>query len=202
MTMPKLPRKGVGYQCLSETEGSLSAIMAGLGLKPLSRKGERKIRERLGLALAHWEDPNAAVQIKVVARQLNGHAKRLDDVASIAKITRGGIVTSQALAVGTQLVERLAKEPAIGSAEAHAYLDEFCVRAGVIATACRAAATALSLTKGRSGRAKYYWYEEFTSVLVEICDKNRIKPDLGTDRISGEPTGRLAMIERAPNLAQ
>jgi len=60
--MAKLPRTGIAYQCLDEREVTLAEIVVGLGLKPLSKKAEREIRNRLGFALATWDEPYAVLQ--------------------------------------------------------------------------------------------------------------------------------------------
>ena len=86
--MAKLPRSGVGYQCLYEYDCTLSEVMASLGLKPLSKKAERKIRQQLGLALGKWEEPYTEVEVEDVVSSLNAHAKRLDKLAPLAASRR------------------------------------------------------------------------------------------------------------------
>ena len=133
--MAKLPRTGVAYQCLSECDSTLAEIVAGLGLKPLSKKTEREIRNRLGFALAKWEEPNTALQIKDVVSSLNAHAKRFDEIAPLGTITRTGFAREPDIAVSGQVVQVLMSNSAIGSLEAaHEYLRDFCLRAGVIAS--------------------------------------------------------------------
>jgi len=193
--MAKLPRTGVAYQCLDERDVTLAEIVASLGLKPLTKKAERKIRNRLGFALAKWDEPYTALQIKDVVSSLNAHAKRLDEIAALGTITRPGFAREQNIAVSGQLVQILASNPAIGSVEAaHEYLRNFCDRAGIIGSACRAAATSLQSRKGQSGKSQYGWYDEFTAVLLDICKQNKIEPTVGIDRISGEPVGTLPRI--------
>jgi hypothetical protein len=122
--MAKLPRTGVAYQCLSECDNTLAEIVASLGLKPLSKKAEREVRNRLGLALAKWEEPYTALQIKDVVSSLNAHAKRRNEIASLGAGTRMGFARGQDLKASGQLVPFLTSNPAIGSIEAaHAYLE-------------------------------------------------------------------------------
>jgi hypothetical protein len=156
--MAKLPRTGVAYRSPDEREVTLAEIVASLGLKPLSKKAEREIRDRLGFALATWDEPYTALQIKDVAGALKAHAKRLDQIAPLGTT------------VGGQLVRMLAQNPAIGSVEAaHEYLRNFCDGANMMALTCRAAAMSLQARKGQSGRSRYGWYDEFTAVLLDIC---------------------------------
>jgi hypothetical protein len=184
--MAKLPRTGVAYQCLLEYDSTLAEIVASLGLRPLSKKAERKIRNRLGLALAKWEKPKTAIQIKRVVGSLNAHAKRLDEMASLGTITRMGLAHEKDIAASGRLAQCLTSNPTIGSIEAaHAYLEDFCHRVGVIASGCRAAARSLQSMKGQSGKSRYGWYDEFTAVLLDICQQNKIKPTIGFDSSSG-----------------
>ena len=196
--MAKLPLTGVGYQFLYEYDCTLPQVMASLGLKPLSKKAERKIRNRLGFALPKWEDPNAAIEVKDVVRSLMAHAKRLDQIDSIGTITRQGFAGAHNLAVSGRVVQVLASEPKIGSVEAaHAYLSDFCERADIIASACRAAVSTLQSKKGNGGKSRFGWYDEFTTVLVDICKQNKIEPTVGIDRITGEPVGGLSVLASA-----
>jgi hypothetical protein len=196
--MAKLPRTGVAYQCLDEREVTLAEIVASLGLKPRSKKAEREIRNRLGFALAKWDEPYTALQIKDVAGSLNAHAKRLDETAPLGSITRPGFAREPDIAVSGQLVQILASNPAMGSVEAaHEYLRNFCDRTSMMASTCRAAARSLQSRKGQGGKPPYRWYDEFTAVLLDICKQNKIEPTVGIDRISGEPVGTLPKIASA-----
>jgi hypothetical protein len=196
--MAKLPRSGVAYQCLDERDCTLSEVMVSLGLKPLSKKAERKIRERLGFALALWEEPFTAIQVKDVVTSLNSHAKKLDEIVSLGAITREGFGRGHEIAVSGQLLQVLTSDPTIGSVDAaHAYLTEFCDRACTIASASRTAAIRLGSTVGKDGHPRYDWHDEFAAVLVDICQQNGIEPKVGIDRVSGEPVGALVEIATA-----
>lgn len=193
--MGKLPRSGVGYQCLYEYDCTLPEVMESLGLKPLGKKAERKLRARLGFALAKWEEPYPAVEVEDVVSSLNAHAERLDKLAPLAAVAKGGFCRSGDIAVTGQMVQVLREDPTIGSVEAaHTYLSAFCDRAQKIASACRLAATTLGSRKGKGGKARYHWYDEFTAVLVDICKQNKIEPNVGIDRVSGEPVGGLVKV--------
>ena len=139
--MAKLPRTGIAYRSLDEREFTLAEIVASLGLKPLSKKAERQIRDRLGFALAMWDEPYTALQIKDTAGALKAHAKRLDQIAPLATIMRSGFAREHDIAVGGQLIQILASNPAIGSVEAaHEHLRNFCDGASMMALTSRAAA--------------------------------------------------------------
>jgi hypothetical protein len=190
--MPKLPRTGVAYRSLDEREVTLAEIVASLGLKRLSKKAEREIRDRLGVALAMWDEPYSALQIKDIAGALKAHARRLEQIAPLGVITRSGFAREHDIEVGGRLVQALVSTPTIGNVKAaHDYLRSFCDKAKTIASSCRAAAQRLQSIKGQGGRISYDWYDGFTGVLLGLCRQNAIKPSLGNDRISGEPVGNL-----------
>jgi hypothetical protein len=122
----------------------------------------------------------------------------LDQIDSIGTITREGFARGHDLAVSGQVVQVLASDPKIGSIEAaHSYLSDFCERADTITSACRAAANTLQSKKGKAGKGRYDWYDEFTAVLVEICKQNKIEPTVGIDSISGKPVGGLPVLASA-----
>jgi hypothetical protein len=196
--MAKLPRTGVAYQSLDEREVSLADIINNLGLKPLSKKARGEIRHRLGFALATWDEPYGAIQIKDVTNSLTAHAKRLDQLASLGSISRSGLVRKHDIAVGGSLVQVLATNPSIGSIEAaHEYLRNFCISVDMMASSCRAAVANLRSNRGKGGKTVYRWYDEFTAVLLYICERNKIEPTIGLDSISGEAVGTLAKIALA-----
>jgi hypothetical protein len=193
--LAKLPKAGSGYQLLDEREVTLAEVIASLGLKPLSKKREREIRDRLGFALATWDTPYA-VQIKDVVGSLKAHAKRLEQIAKLGTITRSGIANELDVAIGGQLIQTLASDPSIGDVQAaHDYLRSFCDGASTLASSCRiAAATLEPVSGGRPGKPPQWWHDKFTAVLVDICKQYKIEPRVGLDRISGEPAGPLAKV--------
>jgi hypothetical protein len=193
--MAKLPRRGVGYQSLYEDKTTLPEVVATLGLEPLSEESECELRVMLGLALAQWEEPYTDIQVKDVVTALNAQAKRLDGLAPLAAVARCGFCRGEDIAVSGHLVQVLASNPTISNVEAaHAYLSEFCDRAQDIASACRAAAKGVLSTRGKSGRSRYDWYDQFTAALVELCNQNQIEPSAGIDPISDEPIGGLCEV--------
>jgi len=196
--MAKLPRTGVGYQFLYEYDCTLPGVMASLGLKRLSKKAERKIRDRFGFALAKREEPYAAVEVHDVVSSLNSHAKRLDKFAPIAGVAKGGMCHTEDIEVACRLAQILSEDSTVGNlAAAHAYLGDFGDRAAMIASACRSAAKRLEPIKGKGGKHRYDWYDEFTAVLVEICKQNKIEPTVGLDRVTGEAVGGLSAVASA-----
>src|SRR4029078_4104638 len=110
----------------------------------------------------------------------------------LGTIARAGFASEDEIVVGGELVQILASEPAIGSVKgAHAYLKDFSDRAGTLSSACRLAARNLQSKKGKSGKPRFNWYDDFTAVLLEICANNGIEPTVGVDDVSGAARGGL-----------
>jgi len=193
--MAKLPKTGVTYSSLYEKDCTLAEVIKNLGLKSLSRKAERQIRDRLGFALGTWEAPHPPFVIKDIVRLLNSYAKCLKALEKLGTIARAGFASEDEIVVGGELVQILASEPAIGSVNgAHAYLKDFSDRAGTLSSACRLAARNLQSKKGKSGKPRFNWYDDFTAVLLEICANNGIEPTVGVDDVSGAARGGLAQL--------
>ena len=193
--MAKLPKTGVTYSSLYEKDCTLAEVIKNLGLKSLSRKAERQIRDRLGFALGTWEAPHPPFVIKDIVRLLNSYAKCLKALEKLGTIARAGFASEDEIVVGGELVQILASEPAIGSVKgAHAYLKDFSDRAGTLSSACRLAARNLQSKKGKSGKPRFNWYDDFTAVLLEICANNGIEPTVGVDDVSGAARGGLAQL--------
>jgi len=93
------------------------------------------------------------------------------------------------------LVQILASKPDIGSVEgAHAYLKDFSDKVGTLSSACRLAARNLQSKKGKGGKPRFNWYDDFTALLLEICANNGIALTVGVDAVSGAALGGLAQL--------
>ena len=91
--MAKLPKTGVTYSSLYEKDCTLAEVIKNLGLKSLSRKAERQIRDRLGFALGTWEAPHPPFVIKDIVRLLNSYAKCLKALEKLGTIARAGFAS-------------------------------------------------------------------------------------------------------------
>jgi hypothetical protein len=207
--MVKLPNSGVAYQFLFERDPTrrepdvtLGQIVASLGLKPLSARSERDIRDRLGFVLAKWESPHATFDLADVISSLNSHAKALERFSAVAVLAKGGHLKGKHferdMEVTCQLAQSLKEAPTFDDINAaYAYLTDFGDRATIIASASRSAAMKLQSIRGTGGGSPYVWYDRFTAVMLNLCKKNKIAPEARIDRRSGEPSGGLARMASA-----
>jgi len=207
--MVKLPKSGVAYQSLFERDPAqrepdvtLAEIVSSLGLKPLTSRAEREIRDRLGFAMGKWEARRATFDLADVISSLNSHAKALETFNAFAVIAKGGHLKGRYLDRDMELCYQLARElreelRLDDIAAAYAHLADFADRAAGMASAARAAAKRLKGIRGTGGGSPYLWYDGFTAVLLDLCKKNKIEPKAGIDRSSGEPVGGLAKMASA-----
>jgi hypothetical protein len=195
--MAKLPRTGQSYQVLDEREHTLSDVVASLGLKPLSKRSERSIRDRLGHALGQWEEPYGP-DVKDIARTLDVFARGLEKGVPLLEVSKGGIHGIEEIEAATRLAQSLREESSIGSiAAARKFLADFSETVATVASASRSAARKARGITGTGGRSAYGWYDEFTAVLLHLCKSNGLEPKARIDRVSGEAVGDLARVAAA-----
>ncbi len=91
------------------------------------------------------------------------------------------------------LVETLAQAPDIGSSErAHEYLEDLRDRCTTLAHACDIAAVhTQSLHGGKGGAPKLDWYDEFTRLVMELCERLDLSTRLGRHREKQTPDGQF-----------
>jgi hypothetical protein len=194
LVVAKLPHTGQRYQFLDERKRTLADVVAGLGLKPLSEKAERTIRDRLGHALAQRDEPYGP-DVKDIARILDSFANGLEKAVPVMAVSKGGLHGVEEIEAATRLAQSLREKSSIGSiGAAHQFLADFGERASIVASASRSAARKLGEIRGTGGGSPYGWYDQFTAVRVDICRSNGLEPKARIDRISGEVAGDLARM--------
>src|SRR5262245_41876497 len=132
---------------------------------------------------------------QIVARLLKSRASSLDKVAQLGAVAKGGICRTDEIETAVRVAQALSEIHSVSSrGSAYDYLKDFGDRALLIASACRAAAEKLQLAKGIGGRPLQHWHDEFTAILLDSCERNRIEPTARLDRISGEAIGGLYKV--------
>jgi hypothetical protein len=92
----------------------------------------------------------------------------------------------------------LASDPDVGSIDlAHELIDAFKENAARISSACLGAYADLTSRASKDGRDALGWYDEFTSLLMEIAKKAGIEPNLNKDRDSQKRGGWLFQAAQA-----
>jgi hypothetical protein len=96
--------------------------------------------------------------------------------------------------VASQLLSALELHPIIQHRQSAAeFLQNFSEDAKIISDAARVAAKVTSDERGAPGRTKMRWHALYREAVVYICEANRIRPTISTDRV-GRRMGRFLPI--------
>ena len=92
----------------------------------------------------------------------------------------------------------LALDPTIGSIDtAKTLVGNFHAQSAKLGHACLVAWADLAEEGGQKGRPALHWYDDFTSLLLDIAKKSGIKASIGRDRATRERTGWLFQAAQA-----
>jgi hypothetical protein len=197
--MAQVMSTGSSWASLYECENSLARVVSDLGLPPLSSSDEEDIRSTLGhvigrglarIAVTKKLNPEAKLQTKDIGGVLRAIAR---DFRSHERTLRGrqtGLRQSFEIEVANRIREVLSKNPEI-KIEADEFLSDSCDRIGAISDACLIAARDLELNRAEAGKKAIDWFDDFTRVLVNVAEKNGIRPTIENDRDTGKPKGRF-----------
>ena len=199
--MPRLSRTGSSGASLYEMETTLEKVVADLGLAPLSAEEESRIRDRLAVVIGRGIDENAAspklnshgkIQVKDILATLGAIARNLQAAEQNLRGCETGLQSAHNIEVVTKVREILARNPELGDlVKADKFLSDCCDRLKTISHACLVAAKDLGSTKGKAGRKRLDWLDDFRAVLMSVADQNGIRPTIITDRETGEVKGRF-----------
>jgi hypothetical protein len=121
--------------------------------------------------------------LRAIARDLQLHEAAL-------RGRQSGFRQSYEIEVANRIREVLSKNPEIKT-DADEFLSDSCDRISTISHACLIAARDLELNKGEAGKKAIDWFDDLTRVLVNIAEKNGIRPSIENDRRTGKPRGRF-----------
>jgi hypothetical protein len=190
-----------GYSCaaLYECETSLACVFSDLGLRPLSSSDEAEFRSKLGnvigrglekIAVTKKLTPDAKLQTKDIAGALKAIARDLQLHEGALRGRQTGLQQSHEIEVANRIREALSKNPEI-KIDADEFLRDSCDRISTISHACLIAARDLELNKAEAGKKAIDWFDDFTRVLVNLAEKNGLRPTVENDRRTGKPKGRF-----------
>jgi hypothetical protein len=206
--MAQVVSTGSSSGSLYECETNLARVVADLGLQPLSSSDETEFRSELGnvigrglekIAVTKKLSPNAKLQTKDIAGVLKAIARGLQSNEAVLRGRQTGLRQPHEIEVASRIREILSKNPEI-KIDADEFLRDSCDRISTISDACLIAARDLELNKAEAGKKAIDWFDDFTRVLVNLADKNGVRPTIENDRRTGKPKGRFftlaAGIER------
>ena len=197
--MARPPRSGASFSSLHEYEITLDNVISNLGFRPLSQKDESYVRTKIGSAIGSWsqaegvhKEPGARLNIGDVRQSLARIANQLDDVRASLTAASDGLHHIHDIEVAAKIAATLSERTEVGSVEqANDFLKRFRTAAESVAQAARVAETQLGAAKGRHGRIRLDWHDDFTRAVARLCDLNSIPKTIITDPVSREVRGKF-----------
>ena len=154
----------------------------------------QRMAEIIGLYLAEQE----AKEASPVAKALLATGRNLLEASKVLGGHQTGMHTSVEIQVTTEAVRLLALDPTIGPIDtAKTFVENFHEQSAKIGHACLVAWADLAEEGGLKGRPALHWYDDFTSLLLDIAKKAGIKASIGRDRATRERTGWLFQAAQA-----
>jgi hypothetical protein len=160
--------------------------------------GVHQIHLRIAAIIGSWFAELEAKEASPVAKALLSTGRNLLEASRILSGHQTGEHTSVEIQATSGAVRLLALDPTVGSIETAATLvATFREHSAKIGHACQVAGADLVDGDGQMGRPALGWYDDFTSMLLEIAKEAEIKPSIGKDRVTGERTGWLFQAAQA-----
>jgi hypothetical protein len=199
---------GSSFASLYELETNLARAVADLGLQPLSSSDEAEIRSRLGYVIGRGLDriaatkklnPEGKLHTKDIAGILRAIGRDFQSHEAALRGRQTGLRQPHEIEVANRIREVLSKNPEI-KIDADEFLSDSCDRISTISHACLIAARDLQSSKARAGKKSIDWFDDFTRALVNIAEKNGIRPTVENDRDTGKPKGRFLSLLLVSNV--
>jgi hypothetical protein len=148
--------------------------------------------DQIAQVIGRWSSEQGRLEATPVAKALKILGKSLADGCRTLEGHESGLRTTLEVEIVSVLSEYLANDSTVGSIEnAHTLISSFRESASRIAAASTAAALDLEQQKGRAGRDRLDWYDDFTALLLQIAELAGIQPRFGKDWIEDAHIGWL-----------
>ena len=197
--MKRLPITGASIAKPRLEEGAFRRALYDLGANEAFDDAEiHELYTRIGKIYGAWLSEHEAALISPVASALRSTAKNLIEASGLLSGQEFGVRTHVETAATSAIAKILALDPSVGSlVKAQQLIGAFKKDAARIGHASMVAYVDLTRKGTSDGRAPLLWYDEFTSLLLEIAHKAGINPKLGKGRIDHERTGWLFRAAQA-----
>jgi len=191
--MKRLPISGVS---LVTPEGSPDGIKRALGKLGVGDVFDdaaiEKIHLKLATIIGRWFDEQSAKESSPVAKALLSAGKELIAAAKLLGGHETGFQSHVEIESTSYVKRTLASDRTFGSIEAAGqFLRKFRNDASRIGQACMEAYADLASEDGKGGRETLYYYDDFTSLLLEIASEAGVAPKNIKDRVTGQRSGWL-----------
>lgn len=190
--MKRLKTRGASVMTPRLNESDLKDALGKLGV--IAVFGDAEIY-KLYLSLAKiygaWRSEQELTEAQPVAHALQNTGKNLIAASKILSGHETGLRGRADIEVTNYAVEVLALDTNIGSVDkAKQLLTELRDKAATVGQACMIAYEDLAAKQAKKIRA-YSWYDQFTSLLLDIAKKAGVKANLNKDRITQKRGGWL-----------
>lgn len=140
-----------------------------------------------GKWLSEWGQP----ELLPIARRLASTARFLEQLAQGLAGCQTGIRESDDIEFALLARQALSLNPLVGESRADEKLTSFEQQCSEMAQVFWIAFRTLKEERGKAGRKKLDWYDDFTALLLKIAKLANIEPNLNKDRVTKARGGWL-----------
>jgi hypothetical protein len=146
----------------------------------------------LGTVIGKWTSGWGQPELLPIMRRLAGTARFLEQLAQGLAGVQTGMRQSEDIEFALLARQALSLNPLVGDlSRADEKLASFQLQCSEMAQVFWIAFRSLKGDRGRRGRQKLDWYDDFTALLLKLAKLANTKPNLNKDRDSGARGGWL-----------
>jgi hypothetical protein len=190
--MVRLAVSGSGLTAPERTESDLKHVISELA--PGNMLEDAFVREcyfEISRIISEWQQRQAQLEAEHIAKTLRATAKNLSDASVLFAGRETGVHSSAELAAASALIEVIAADPSIRSADPSDVLRSIREQIERGSHYCYVAAANLPRGPGKRGRIANEWYISFVALLQSIFKSLGIKPTLYRHRTARVWKGRF-----------
>jgi hypothetical protein len=148
----------------------------------------------IGKWFSEWSQP----ALLPIARRLATTARFLEKLAEGLSGVQTGVRQSEDIEFALLARQALSLNPLVGElARADERMASYQGQCSEMAQVFWIAFKTLKEDRGKPGRQKLSWYDDFTALLLKVAKRAKIEPKLNKDRISGARGGWLFVAAQA-----
>jgi hypothetical protein len=190
--MVRLAVSGSGLTAPERNESDLKQVISDLAPgNMLEDAFVRKCYLEIGRIIGEWQQRQAQLEALYIAKILRTTAKNLSDASVLFAGHETGIHSGAELAATSALIDVIAADPSIRSADPSVVLRSIRKQTERGSHYCYVAAANLPRGPGKRGRIANEWYNSFVVLLQGIFKSLGIKPTLYRHRTADVWKGRL-----------
>src|SRR5271169_5476511 len=159
---------------------------------PFDNETLNQLYSDFGVVIGKWLSEWGQPELLPIARRLASTARFLEQLAQGLAGFQKGMRQSEDIEFALLARQALSLNPLVGDLlRADEKLTSFQKQCSEMAQVFWVAFRTLKEDRGKSGRKKLDWYDDFTALLLKIANLAHIKPNLNKDRITKARGGWL-----------